>query len=262
MANYRIDLAYDGGRYKGWQRLGDDENTLQHKLETVLTRLLKEPVQVSGSGRTDAGVHARRQVVSFHAETRVSPEKLFDDLGRFLPADMAALSVAVVPDRFHARYNARWKTYRYRIWNAPVADPLERRSRYHVAEPLDLSKMRRAASALIGEHNFIGFSALKPGKKRTDRIMREINILADGPRVDIELIADGFLHHMSRLIAGTLIQIGCGNLPETTIETVLESGIRSQGGPIVPPQGLVLWDVDYGEVADVPLAGWEPGWKG
>lgn len=258
MATYRMDLAYDGTRYSGWQRLGGDTETLQGRIEAVLTRLLEEPVEISGSGRTDAGVHARGQVVSFHTKKTVAPDKLMAQLNHYLPGDISVLKMAVVEDRFHARYNAVKKVYRYQIWNASLQNPMERRYRHHVPEPLDLQAMRQAAEILLGTHDFSAFTSMKSKKKSAVRTLHEITISSKGPVMDITFIGDGFLHHMVRILTSTLLEVGAGRLEPEQVSEILSGKDRSKASPLIPPQGLILWAVDYG---DGPV--WEPqGWHG
>ncbi len=258
MTTYRMDLAYDGTRYSGWQRLGGDAETLQGRIEAVLTRLLEEPVEIAGSGRTDAGVHARGQVASFHTKKTMPQEKLMAQLNHYLPGDITVLKMAVAEDRFHARYNAVKKVYRYQIWNAPLQNPMERRYRHHVPEPLDLAAMRQTAEILLGTHDFSAFTSMKSKKKSAVRTLEEISISSKGPVLDITFIGDGFLHHMVRILTSTLLEVGAGRLKTEEVQTILREQDRSKASPLIPPQGLILWAVDYGEG---PV--WEPkGWEG
>ncbi len=258
MTTYRMDLAYDGTRYSGWQRLGGETETLQGRIEAVLTRLLEEPVEIAGSGRTDAGVHARGQVASFHTKKTMAPEKLMAQLNHYLPGDITVLKMEVADDRFHARYNAVKKVYRYQVWNAPLQNPMERRYRHHVPEPLDLKAMREAAALLLGTHDFSAFTSMKSKKKSAVRTLHEITIASKGAEMDITFIGDGFLHHMVRILTSTLLEVGAGRLELEQVTEVLSGKDRSKGSPLIPPQGLILWAVDYG---DGPI--WEPkGWQG
>lgn len=258
MTTYRMDLAYDGTRYSGWQRLGGNAETLQGRIEAVLTRLLEEPVEIAGSGRTDAGVHARGQVVSFHTKKNMPPDKLMAQLNHYLPGDISILKISLADERFHARYNAVKKVYRYQIWNAQLQNPLERRYRHHVPEPLNLMAMREAADLLLGTRDFTAFTSMKSKKKSAVRTLEEITISSKGPVMDITFIGDGFLHHMVRILASTLLEVGAGRLEPGRMKEILDEKDRSKAGPLIPPQGLILWAVDYGEG---PV--WEPkGWQG
>lgn len=267
LTTYRMDLAYDGTRYSGWQRLGGEAETLQGRIEAVLTRLLEEPVEIHGSGRTDAGVHARGQVASFQTSRTVPADKLMAQMNHYLPGDITVLRMSIADSRFHARYHAVRKTYRYQIWNAALPNPLERRYRCHVAEPLDLAAMRQGAEALLGTHDFSAFTTMKSKKKSAVRTLEALTIRSDGPTMALTFVGDGFLHHMVRIITGTLLEIGAGRLSATEIPRILESKERAQAGPASPPQGLFLWAVDYSDAPGKSPEGWQsltvvPGKKG
>ncbi len=258
MTTYRMDLAYDGTRYSGWQRLGSDAETLQGRIEATLSRLLDEPVEISGSGRTDAGVHARMQVASFHTKGGMPPEKLMAQLNHYLPGDITVLKMGLVEERFHARYNAVKKVYRYRLWNAPLPNPMERRYRHHISEPLDVKAMQKAAGLLLGARDFSAFTTMKSKKKSAVRTIEEISFSSAGPQVDITFVADGFLHHMVRIITGTLLEVGAGRMEPEQVRDILAGKDRSKAGPLAPPQGLILWAVDYGEGLENDPEGWKP----
>lgn len=169
MANYRLTLCYDGTRWKGWQKQGNTEQTIQGKLEALLTRLLDQPVEVAGSGRTDAGAHAKMQVASFRAKTDLETEEILAGLRRYLPADIGAISLEQVEPRFHARLSCTGKTYVYRIWNSELPNVFERHYLYHIQESLDVAAMRLAAEDLCGTHDFRAFCSLKKFKRSTVR---------------------------------------------------------------------------------------------
>lgn len=257
MTTYRMDLAYDGTRYSGWQRLGSDAETLQGRIEAALSRLLEEPVEISGSGRTDAGVHARMQVVSFHTKGNIAPDKLMAQLNHYLPGDIIILKMIMAEERFHARYNALKKVYRYQLWNALLMNPLERRYRHHVPETLNMKAMRAAAKVLTGTHDFSAFTSMKSKKKSAVRTIENITITMEGPRMDLTFVGDGFLHHMVRIITGTLLEVGAGRIQLEQVESILSEKDRSKAGPLAPPQGLILWAVDYGRGNDDEPEGWK-----
>ena len=167
--NYKAILQYDGTRYRGWQVQGNTDNTIQGKMETLLTRMAGEPVEVNGSGRTDAGVHAAGQVISFRCQTDRTPEDICAYMNQYLPEDICVLSVEEAAPRFHARLNAVRKTYVYRIWNAPVRPVFERKYVTWIEQPLDVDAMRRAAELLCGTHDYRAFCSLKKFKKSTVR---------------------------------------------------------------------------------------------
>ena len=245
MANFRLDLCYDGSRYRGWQRLGDSEHTIQGKLEQVISRMVGRPTEVIGSGRTDGGVHAMGQVANFHAETALSAAEILAYLRRYLPEDIGVLAVTEVDPRFHSRYQAAEKTYRYRIWNAGVPCVFERKYVWQVPEPLNLDAMAAGAALLLGTHDFLPFSSLKKSKKSTVRTLKQLEINRVGPELQITAVADGFLYHMVRILVGTLVDIGQGKLLPAEISAVFEAGVRADAGQTAPPQGLCLMEVKY-----------------
>ncbi|MCI9657505.1 MAG: tRNA pseudouridine(38-40) synthase TruA [Lachnospiraceae bacterium] len=243
--NYKAVIQYEGTRYRGWQIQGNTEQTIQGKLETVLSRMEGEPVEVHGSGRTDAGVHAAGQVISFRCRKNQSPKDIRSHMNRYLPEDIAVLSVEEADPRFHARLHAVRKTYVYRIWNSPVRNVLKRRFQVQVEEPLCVENMRRAAKALCGMHDYRAFCSLKRFKKSTVRKIEEIRIEQDGPDIRISYTGDGFLYHMVRILTGTLVETGLGLRDADSMEALLESRDRSLAGRLMPPEGLMLMNVEY-----------------
>lgn len=244
MRNFKLTLCYDGSRYKGWQRQGNTENTIQGRLEALLSRLLQQPVELSGSGRTDAGVHARAQVCSFKAETALDCDELLRLIRRYLPEDIGAVALAEAPPRFHARLSCREKTYVYRIWNSPEPNVFERDFLYTLAEPLDRAAMEQAAAQLLGKHDFSAFCGMKM-KKSAVRELREVKLERLGGELRLSLTGDGFLYNMVRIIVGTLIEVGQGRRNPEDIRAVLESKDRALAGFTAPAKGLILWDVRY-----------------
>ena len=245
MPNYMLKLCYDGTRYKGWQKQGNTAGTIQEKLETILSRLLDQPVELAASGRTDAGGHAREQVCSFRADTVLSTEELLRRLRAHLPEDIGALSLEIAPPRFHARLSCVGKTYVYRIWNSRDPDVFERKFRTCVSESLDLDAMRRAADLLCGEHDFAAFCSAKPGKKSTVRELRSIQIEKNGADLRLIYAGSGFLYNMVRILTGTLLEVGKGLRQPEEMSRILASRDRRMAGPTAPAQGLFLWQVDY-----------------
>ena len=244
MRNLRLDICYDGTRYKGWQRLSGTDNTIQGKIETALSRILEEPIEISGSGRTDAGVHARGQVASFHCESNMSSEEILSNLRRYLPEDIGIYSCKEVSPRFHARLNAKEKTYLYRIWNSEAPCVFERKFTAQFPEKLDLEAMRQAAVQLCGEHDFSAFCGNPKFKKSTVRFVRSIDMQRCGHEIRIEVTGNGFLHSMVRIIVGTLIEVGRG---ERCVDTIpmLFGEKRAEAGFHAPAQGLCLQEVYY-----------------
>lgn len=245
MPNYKLTLCYDGTRYRGWQRQGNTLNTIQEKVESALSRILNQPVETAASGRTDAGVHARAQIVSFRAKTDRTPEAILAELRAALPADIGAVSLSEAPPRFHARLNAKGKTYVYRVWNSDAPDVFERR--YRVPEPraLDLDAMRKAASALCGEHDYTSFCSDKRMKKSPVRRVDAIDVERLGDEVRLTFTGSGFLWNMVRILAGTLLEVGLGEREANSMQDILDAKDRTAAGKTAPANGLILWEVYY-----------------
>ena len=245
MQNYKLTLCYDGTKYKGWQRQGNTDNTIQAKLETLLSRLLGSPVEISGSGRTDAGVHAYCQVCSFRADTEMSAEDILSALRRYLPEDIGAVSLTKAAPDFHARLSCREKSYLYRIWNSDAPNVFSRRYTYTFPDALNISEMRRAAALMLGRHDFTSFCSNKHMKKSAVRELRSIEIYEHGQELRILLTGDGFLYNMVRIIVGTLIEVGTGARSADSIPDILSAKDRSRAGFTAPAQGLALYEVKY-----------------
>lgn len=244
MRNLRLDLCYDGTRYRGWQRLPGKEETIQGKLESALTRILGEPIEISGSGRTDAGVHALRQTANFHCESDMVAEEILENLRRYLPEDIGIYSCKDASARFHARLNAKEKTYLYRIWNSEEPCVFSRRYVAVMPEKLDLKAMERGGALLCGEHDFSAFCGNAKMKKTTVRYLRTVQIRREGPEVQLRFTGNGFLQNMVRILVGTLVEVGRGeraaeDLPE------LFGAKRAQAGFLAPAKGLCLEEVVY-----------------
>lgn len=244
MRNLRLDLCYDGTRYRGWQRLPGREDTIQGKLETCLTRILGEQIEVSGSGRTDAGVHAMGQVANFHCESKQPCGEILENLRRYLPEDIGIYSCKDVSSRFHARLNAREKTYCYRIWNSKLPCVFERRYVTVLPEALDVGAMERAAGQLVGEHDFSAFCGNAKMKKSTVRLLRSITINREGEELVLRFTGNGFLQNMVRILTGTLIEVGRGQRKAESIPDLF-GGKRGSAGFLAPAQGLCLEEVVY-----------------
>ena len=247
MRTFRLTLCYEGTRYKGWQRQGNTPDTLQAKLEGVLSRMLEQPVELAGSGRTDAGVHARRQVCSFRADTDRSCEELLRELRGYLPEDIGALALEEAEPRFHARLSCTGKTYLYRVWNSEAPCVFERRWVYPFPAALDTEAMERAAALLCGTHDFSSFCANKHMKKSAVRTLRQIDIEREGEELRLRFTGDGFLYHMVRILTGTLLEVGTGARAAEEMPEILAARDRGRAGFTAPAQGLTLWDVSYGE---------------
>lgn len=244
MRNLRLDLCYDGTRYRGWQRLPGAENTIQGKLEQTLGRILGEQIEVSGSGRTDAGVHAMGQVASFHCENPMPAGEILVQLRRYLPEDIGIYSCKEAAPRFHARLNAKEKTYRYRIWNSDLPCVFQRRYMACFPEELDVEAMNRAGQQLLGEHDFAAFCTRAKVKKSTVRCITALRVKRAGDEIQITVTADGFLYNMMRILAGTLIEVGRGERSAESIPALF-SEQRKSAGFLAPAQGLCLMEVSY-----------------
>lgn len=245
--NYKAVIQYEGTRYRGWQVQGNTDQTIQGKLETLLGRMAGEPVEVHGSGRTDGGVHAAGQVISFRCKVVMSPQEIRGYMNRYLPEDIAVLSVEEAAPRFHARLNAVRKTYVYTIWNSEIPNVFGRRFMTRIEEPLDVERMREAAGQLCGEHDFLAFSSLNPRrfKKSTVRRLDEIRIEQKEAVIRICFTGDGFLYHMVRILTGTLVEVGLGLRSPEEMDLLLKSGSRADAGRLMPPEGLTLLSVEY-----------------
>ena len=244
MRNLRLDICYDGTRYKGWQRLPGVENTIQGKLEQCLSRILGEPIEISGSGRTDAGVHAQGQVANFHCDSDMPAEEILSQLRMYLPEDIGIYSCKDCSPRFHARLNASRKTYRYRIWTGESPCVFQRRYVAVMPGALDIGAMKAAAALLVGEHDFSAFCGNPRFKKSTVRNVYEIAIRQEGEELILDFTGEGFLHNMVRILAGTLVEVGRG---ERSVESIpsLFGGKRAEAGFLAPAQGLCLMEVVY-----------------
>lgn len=243
--NFKLTIQYDGTRYDGWQRQGNTGNTIQGKIEEVLSRMVQTPVEVQGAGRTDAGVHALGQVASVHMETSASEEEICRYLNQYLPEDIGILEVKRAAERFHARLNASGKVYCYRIGTGWQKNVFERKYYYPLGETLDVDKMREAAAFLEGEHDFKSFCSNKRMKKSTVRNLKKISIEESGQEVRITYEGDGFLYHMVRILTGTLIEVGQGRKRPDAMTAILEGKDRERAGYTAPAKGLTLIKVTY-----------------
>ncbi len=245
MPNYRLTLSYEGTRYRGWQKQGNTGNTLQEKLENTLSRLLGEIVEIAGCGRTDAGVHARRQVCSFRTNQTLDCTETLRRLRDVLPEDIGALSLEEAAPRFHARLSCTGKTYCYRIRTVETPDVFSRRFVLPCPGKLDTAAMRQAAEALCGKRDFSAFCSLKNRKKSAVRELREIRFEETPEELRLYFTGDGFLYNMVRILTGTLLEVGLGQRAPESMEAILASLDRAKAGPTAPALGLTLWEVYY-----------------
>lgn len=247
--NIKVTLRYDGSRYDGWQKQGNTKQTIQGKLEAVLEKMTGQAIEVHGSGRTDSGVHALAQTANFYLpETFKEQQDLAfvkEYLNRYLPEDIGVTEIEKAPPRFHSRLNARSKTYLYRIETAQKKDVFERKYCYGLGQPLDVPAMRRAAGMLLGTHDFMGYCSLKKGKKSTVRTLTKLSVETDGTKVLITFEGDGFLHHMARIIAGTLLEAGLHERTPESVTEPLHTKQRSTAGKTAPAEGLFLVKAGY-----------------
>jgi len=242
---YRATIAYDGTGYHGFQRQAPEhEPTIQGELERALNRIGQPNVTVTGSGRTDAGVHATGQVIAFDADWRHPVEALKRALNAALPNEVAVLELAEAAPDFHPRYDAVSREYVYTIYHAPLRHPLWRLYALHVAEPLEVGAMNAAAARLVGEHDFAAFGQPTAGEVTLRRMMRA-ECRAEPPFIRVELEANGFLYRMVRSLVGTLLAVGRGGMTPEQFCDVLKSRDRSRAEAVAPPHGLCLTRVRY-----------------
>ena len=249
LRTFKLTIAYDGTNYAGWQRqLGVD--TIQARLEAAVAEIEGNHVTVHGAGRTDSGVHALGQVASFQIDHGITTSALRRALNAKLPEDIRVREVETVSGLFHARFNARCKSYRYRINRATIPNPMENRFAWHIGDALDLAVMRRAAVALIGRHDFKSFQTATSVAelKTTVRTVFAIEIhLKPEQIVTIDVVGDGFLRYMVRTIVGTLVEVGLGRREATEMPDVLLAKSRDLAGPTAPALGLCLVSVVYSD---------------
>jgi tRNA pseudouridine38-40 synthase len=248
MPTFKITVAYDGAPFVGWQRQAEGPS-IQGLIEDALIDLEGRHVTVTGAGRTDAGVHALAQIASVTLTRDIEPDVVMRSLNAKLPIEIRVRSVEVVPASFHARFHAKAKSYRYRVWNAEVLDPFERAYAWHVTTPLDVAAMSGAARLLEGHHDFAAFQTVGSEPSATDRvIMRSTLMASERGLLTYEVTGNGFLRHMVRTIVGTLIEIGRGRQRPEWMRELIASRDRAQAGRTAPAHGLFLVRVDYGDV--------------
>lgn len=283
MAVYCLTVQYDGSRYNGWQKQGNTPNTIQEKIETVLSRLYNVPIEIAGSGRTDAGVHALGQTASFHVEKsrdQFSCDRITAYLNQYLPEDIRILRTEQKEERFHARLLAKSKIYEYRIDMGSVHNVFQRRYALFLSDylsnkmtvsdacpaaksgnqtalcpnqnaenkivlSLDQEAMEEAAGYLLGTHDFKSFCDNRRMKKSTVRTIYSIDFVQEGSFLTIRYCGSGFLYHMVRILTGTLLEVGLRRRLPADMQKILDGMDRSLSGPSLPPQGLFLVEVSY-----------------
>jgi tRNA pseudouridine38-40 synthase len=250
MRNLKMILSYDGSEFSGWQ-VQPDATTVQGTLASAIGRVTGEKVLPQGSGRTDAGVHALKQVVTFVTESSVPTENFQRALNDILPASVRVLEVAELPAEFHARHSARAKSYHYRIHRAAICPPFVARYVWHYPYPLNENAMAEAAGLVVGEQDFTSFAAVDPERGREGDLVSNVRTISSSSwkRCGEEFIytvrGSGFLHHMVRNLVGTFILIGKGTLQVQDITRILQARNRSAAGATAPTRGLYLVEVEY-----------------
>lgn len=247
--NYKLLIQYDGTNYSGWQ-VQLNALTIQGELERAVS-LLEPGTKVTGSGRTDAGVHAEGQVANVQLNREITPQALRGAINGNLPRDIRVLEVEQAADEFHARFSAKKKTYLYRVVNTPICSPFWRPYAFHESRDLDIDAMSSAAKLFIGEHDWTAFSAAQSDVGSRVRNVLDLSIgthydqRARGTMVEFHVAADGFLRYMVRSIVGTLLEAGRGEMDSDTILTAIRTGNRDLAGPTAAARGLTLLRVDY-----------------
>ncbi len=244
MKNYKITVSYDGTKYSGWQKQGNTNNTIQGKIENILSKMTGQDVEIFGSGRTDAGTHAKKQIANFKIDTDKTDEEILSYINEYLPNDIAINSIEQVDLRFHSRLNAKTKTYLYRINTTGIPNVFEKNFVYNIKTNVDVDKMRKASKNFIGEHDFLPFCSNKKSKKSTVRKIYSIDIIEEDNEIKIYVKGNGFLYNMVRIIVGTLFEIGQGKRDDN-IQEIFKGKERINAGITMPACGLCLIDVEY-----------------
>lgn len=248
MQNYKMMIAYDGRKYKGYNKSkGNLEKSIQGKLELILSKLYEEDVEVISAVSTDAGVHAKGQIVNFTApDSRLDEKEIFDYFEKYLTDDIIILSVETADERFHSRYLMKSLTYEYRLWkkDAPNRPLFERQYVNLMNQIVDVAKIKKAAKYLVGEHDFLAFTTNKKTRKSIKKIV-SLDVRETRNEIIITMTANGFLLNMERVIVGTLIQVGLGQLPMNTIEKAFKSKDMNYVGHKASAGALCLLSVEY-----------------
>ena len=248
--NVKLEIEYDGTSYNGWQRQNNTDKTIQGIIEKSLSYVLKDSIEIYGSGRTDSGVHAKGQVANFYSKSELSLHDIKTKLNQTLPEDIKVKQIEEVNKRFHARMSAIGKVYSYSIWNADSSPVFERKYVYAIESKLDLTAIKKASQLLIGEHDFRSFCSDKNFKKSTIRTIYSIDIDKTGDKISIFYKGSGFLYNMVRIMTGTLIEVGLGKRTIDSIKRALDVKDRETAGFTAPPQGLCLEHVFYSNATE------------
>lgn len=245
MRNFKLVMEYEGTRYQGWQKRGNTDRTIAGKLEFILGKMLGHRVEIHGCGRTDAGVHALCQTAHWKADTQMGCQEIMEYLNHYLPMDIRILTVQEMPLLFHSRLHVVSKTYCYQIFLGKKPPVFERNVVFCIGHSLNLDDMRRGAADCVGTHDFQSFCAAKRGKKSTVRTVTQCSLDQVGNLITLRVTGNGFLYHMVRILAGTLVEIGEGTRPADSIPDLLRAKNRSLAGPTLPACGLTLTEVNY-----------------
>lgn len=240
----KLVVAYEGTNYCGWQ-IQPNGITIEQVLNKTLSSLLGEDITVTGASRTDAGVHSLGNVAVFETHTRMPAEKISFALNQRLPEDIVVQESCQVPEDFHPRFSKSRKTYEYRILNCRFRQPLERRTSYFYHYPLDVSAMQKAATYLVGEHDFTSFASVHAQTNTYVRTIYALDVVCEGDMIRIRVQGNGFLYNMVRIIAGTLIQVGAGIKKPEDMESILAGKDRELAGPTAPAHGLTMIGLEY-----------------
>lgn len=243
--NYKMLIQYDGTRFYGWERQPGNEMTIQGKLESVLSLMVGEPVEVIGAGRTDAGVHARGMVANARFTTEKSVEEIQAYMNQYLPDDICISEVRIAAEGFHSRYKAKGKTYRYTCYVGNTKPVFDRKFVHVLEEAPDVDQMKKAAGYLLGTHDFASFCGNPRMKKSTVRMVDSIEIMQEGDYLTLTYHGSGFLQYMVRILTGTLLEVGSGKRDPESIPALIEAKNRSLAGFTAPAKGLCLLKVDY-----------------
>ncbi len=244
MRNIKLTIEYDGKCYNGWQKQPNKLN-IQGEIEKAIYNITKEKVALIGSGRTDAGVHALGQVANFKTDSQIPIEKLAIAINSQLKNSIVIKNAEEVNERFHSRYNAKQKTYRYIINNSKTGSAIYRNLEYCFPIKLDVEKMKKAAKYFEGEHDFKAFKSSGTSSKNSVRTIYKAEVKQDKERIIIELTGNGFLYNMVRIISGTLLDVGLGKILPEEIPNIIEEKNRQKAGKTLPPHGLYLVAVEY-----------------
>ena len=245
MRNFKLTIQYDGTKYNGWQKQGNTKNTLQGIFENIISKMFGEEIEVFGSGRTDAGTHAKGQVANFKCKTDMTANSIKDTINKYLPKDIVVTECEEKELRFHSRLNAKSKDYLYIIDNGINRDVFMKNYAFRVDEKLDLELMKKATSYFIGEHDFRAFCSNKRHKKSTVRTIYSIDISEENGKIYILFKGNGFLYNMVRILVGTLIEIGSSKKSIDDIEKIFKGEDRKDAGFTAPAGGLYLMTVYY-----------------